>query len=419
MRSRFQWMLSQHKIMGIKKIKKVWLILGSILVLLIVARLMLPYFVTRYVNKVLADIDGYEGSISDVDIHLIRGAYSIQDLKLFKVNGHNKVPFIDIPATDLSVEWAALFTGSVVGEVIFEKPQLNFIGGDGDETKEPGNDTQTGENVDWTKPIKKLMPLQINRMEINNGSVFFYDFTTKPKVDIHLDSLQVLATNLNNAEKQKVRLPSNVIAKATSVGGGKLDLKMDINVLKEIPDLDLNLKFEQVNMPALNDFFVAYSKADIERGTFNLYSELVVKDGRISGYVKPLAQNIKVVDWEKDKENPFNLVWQGIVGVVAEFFENQKEDQFATKVPLQGDLKNIKSGVWPTIWNVFRNAFVQAFDKNTDNTIKFSESLAQTAPQKATEEKSAKEKRKERRKERKAERERKREERKKENNEGA
>ena len=381
--------------------------------MLIVARLTLPYFVTRYVNKVLADIDGYQGSISDVDIHLIRGAYSIHDLKLFKVNGHEKVPFIDIPTTDLSVEWPALFKGSLVGEVLFEKPQLNFIGGDGDETKKPGNDTQTGENVDWTKPIKELMPLQINRLEINNGSVFFYDFTSKPKVDIHLDSLQLLATNLNNADKQAVKLPSNVIASATSVGGGKLNLNMDINVLKEIPDLDLNIKFEQVNMPALNDFFVAYGKADIERGTFNLYSELVVNDGKITGYVKPLAQNIKVVDWEKDKKNPFNLVWQGIVGVVAEFFENQKENQFATKVPIQGDLKNVKSGVWPTIWNVFRNAFVQAFERNTDNTVKFSDSLAQTAQQKSPEEKSAKEKRKERRKERREERERKREERKK------
>ena len=199
---------------------------------------------------------------------------------------------------------------------------MNFIGGDGDENKKPGNDTQTGENVDWTKPIKELMPLQINRLEINNGSVFFYDFTTKPKVDIHLDSLQLLATNLNNADRQKERLPSTVIASATSVGGGKLNVNMNLNVLKEIPDLDLNLKFERIHMPALNDFFVAYSKVDIERGEFNLYSELVVNDGKISGYVKPLAQDIKVVNWEKDKKNPFNLVWQGIVGVVVEFFEN-------------------------------------------------------------------------------------------------
>ena len=181
---------------------------------------------------------------------------------------------------------------------------------------------------------------------------------------------------------------------------------MDINVLKEIPDFDLNFKFEGINMPALNDFFVAYSKVDIERGTFNLYSEVVVKDSKITGYVKPLAQNIKVVNWEKDKENPLNLVWQGIVDVVAEFFENQKENQFATKVPIQGDLKNINSGVWPTVWNVFRNAFVQAFARNTDNTVKFSESLEQAAQQKSRG-KIQKEKRKEKRKEKKAERERK------------
>jgi hypothetical protein len=374
-----------------------------------VGRLMLPYFVTRYVNKVLADIEGYDGSIQDVDISLIRGAYTIHGLKIFKVNGHEKVPFIDIPTTDLSVEWPALFKGSIVGEIIFERPKLNFIGGDGDETKQPGNDTQTGEDVDWTEPIKKLMPLQINRLEINDGSVFFYDFTTKPKVDIHLDSLNVIATNLNNAEKQKDRLPSTVTATATSIGGGKLTVNMDINVLKEIPDLDLNLKFEGINMPALNDFFIAYSKTDIEKGQFNLYAELAVNNANITGYVKPIAQNIKVVDWDKDKKNPFNLIWQSIVGVVAEFFENQKEDQFATKVPIQGNLKDIKSGVWPTIWNVFRNAFVQAFERNTDNTIKFSDS----AITQVKEEKSPKEKRKERRKERREEREKEREERKK------
>ena len=394
-----------------RKIRRSWIILGSILLLLIVGRLMLSYFVTRYVNKVLAGIEGYEGSIQDVDISLIRGAYAIHGLKLFKVNGHEKVPFIDIPTTDLSVEWSALFKGSVVGEIIFERPQLNFIGGDGDESKKPGNDTQTGEDVDWTEPIKKLLPLQINRLEINNGSVFFYDFTTKPKVDVHLDSLNVIATNLNNASKQKDRLPSNVTATATSIGGGKLTVNMDINVLKEIPDLDLNLKFEGINMPALNDFFVAYSKVDIERGQFNLYTELAVNNANVTGYVKPVAQNIKIVDWDKDKKNPLNLVWQSIVGVVAEFFENQKEDQFATKVPIQGNLKDLKSGVWPTIWNVFRNAFVQAFARNTDNTIKFSDATPAAQVEK---EKSPKEKRKERRKERREEREKKKEERKKE-----
>lgn len=330
---------------------------------------MLPYFVTRHVNKVLANIPGYSGSISGVDIWLVRGAYIIHDLKIFKTERNEKVPFIDIPSTDLSVEWRALIHGSVVGEVIFENSALNFIGGNKDSEGKENN--QAGEDVDWTVPLKKLIPLQINRLEVINGSVFFYDFTTNPKVDLNLKQLNLLATNLNNAEKQTGTLPSKVNLTATSIGDGQLSIDMNINVLKEIPDLDMDLKFEKVNMPALNDFFLAYSKVDIEKGTFFLYSEMTILDGVIKGYIKPLAQNVKVVNWKEDKQNIFNLVWQSIVGFFVEIFENQKKDQFATKVPLTGNLNNIKTKTWPTIWNIFTNAFVKAFEMKTDNTIKF------------------------------------------------
>lgn len=346
----------------------VWMIAG-IAMALVIARLILPHVVTRYVNKVLADIPGYYGSISDVDIALIRGAYVIENLKLFKVNGNEHVPFIDIPETDLSIEWSALFNGALVGEVIFFDSKLNFIGGDNNSKGE--TDSQTGEDVDWTKPIKRLIPLQINRLEIVRGNIFFYDFTTNPQVDINLQQVNVSVTNLNNAERQKTALPSKVIATATSIGQGILMLEMDINVLKEIPDLDMNLKFEGIHMPALNDFFLAYAGIDVERGNFNIYSEITVNDGAINGYVKPVAQNIHVLNLEKDKEDPLSLIWQSIVGLFVEVFENQSKDQFATKVPIQGNLKNIQTSPWPTIWNIFRNAFVKAFEKNTDNTIEF------------------------------------------------
>ena len=215
------------------------------------------------------------------------------------------------------------------------------------------------------------MPLQINRFEVNNGSVFFYDFTTKPEVDLHLKQLHVLATNLNNADDQRIPLPSKINASAVSIGNGKLTIAMDINVLKEIPDVDMNLKFETINMSALNEFFLAYSKVDVEKGTFDLYSEMVIKDGKIDGYVKPLARDVTIVSWENDKDKPLNLAWQSIVAFFVEIFTNQKKDQFATKAPLEGDLNDVKSEVWPTLLNIYKNAFVKAFEKNTDNTIKF------------------------------------------------
>lgn len=371
------------------KISKKWYWIGGILIVIVAARLAMPYFVTRYVNKVLSNLEGYRGSIYSVDIHLYRGAYSIDSIKIFKIDGNKEVPFVDIPLTDLSVEWSALLDGAIVGEVSFEKPGLNFIA-----------DDQSGEGTDWIKPIKDLMPLEINRLEIQDGTINFHNFTTEPKVSISLNDLDALATNLNNAEDQSERLPSTISASATSIGGGKLMLNANMNVLKKIPDLDLDMKFEKVNMAALNDFFMAYAKVDIEKGSFNLYSELTIDSGVVAGYVKPIAVGVKVADWQKDKEKPLNLLWQSFVGLVTEVFENQKEDQFATKVPLEGNLNNnMETGVWPSVWNIFSNAFVKAFERNTDNSVKFAEKLERPAAKRG-----AQERKKERRKDRKKKR---------------
>src|SRR5690349_24971792 len=91
-------------------------ILLAVLAVIIAFRLSLPWLVTRYVNNVLDDLQGYRGQIDDVDIHLIRGAYQIDSLKIFKIDGNEEIPFIDIPLMDLSVEWNALLQGKVAGE---------------------------------------------------------------------------------------------------------------------------------------------------------------------------------------------------------------------------------------------------------------------------------------------------------------
>jgi len=381
--------------MKVWKIKKRYIVILSVIFVLVVARLVMPYFVTRFVNGVLAEIPGYTGSIAGVKIQLIRGAYVIEDLKIYKVEGNKQIPFVDISKTDLSIEWGAIFKGAIVGEITATNPVVNFIGGD---KKDAAGKTtnQTGENVDWTAPIKRLMPLKINRFEVINGSVHFYDFTTKPEVDLHLRQLHGLATNLSNADDQQIPLPSKIEATAVSIGNGQLTIAMDINVLKEIPDVDMNLKFESIDMTALNDFFLAYAKIDVEKGTFDLFSELVINDGQLTGYVKPLARDVSLVSWENDKDKPLNLAWQSIVAFFVEIFTNQEKNQVATKAPLEGDLNNVKSEIWPTLLNIFKNAFVKAFEKNTDNTIKFT-------PLKVEESKKEKRKReKEERKEKKS-----------------
>lgn len=53
-----------------------------IVVVLVAARLTMPYFVRNYVNKTLSELNGYTGSVEDNDIALIRGAYVEQKTEI-------------------------------------------------------------------------------------------------------------------------------------------------------------------------------------------------------------------------------------------------------------------------------------------------------------------------------------------------
>lgn len=333
--------------------------LGLLLTLiagLIALRAYLPFWVTDYVNRTLDNIPGYSGSISDVDLALYRGAYIIKNLNVVKDGRDIPVPFIDIRRIDLSLQWSALFRGRVVGDVTLYEPKLNFATG-------KGGSTQTGESTNWTKPIKDLMPLDINWVEIQDGTITYQDFSAREKVDLSIYDLNARATNLRNVEDENNPLPSTITARGRSVGKGQLAIDGRVNILKRIPDMKVKGKLEQVNLPSLNDYARTAAGIDFTTGTLNVYSDITVKDGRVSGFVKPLATDISLIDLEEDA-NPIGVVWESIVSVLLEIFQNQPRDQFATQVELTGTIKNPDTNFWSTIRGIFKNAFIEAYSRN-------------------------------------------------------
>jgi hypothetical protein len=342
--------------------KRTKIIIG-VVVLLVAIRISLPFVVTKYVNKVLSEIEGYEGSIDDVDLHLYRGAYKIIGLELFSVEKDIKTPFVAIDNIDISVEWKALFDGSIVGEIILENPKLNFAAGPEEE------EVQTGEENDWTQTIKDLVPLQINRFEIVNGKVSYIDDYSSPKVDIYFNGMNALATNLNNSKDFTTDLPSKITMKSKTIGEGNFDLEMDINILKEIPDFDVNLKLDEVKLPALNNFFKAYGNVDAESGTLSLYSELALIDRNLNGYFKPLTKDIRILDWKNEEENVFGKLWEALIGLGGNILENQSKDQIGSKIPIKGKLDDTNVGAWKALTSLLKNAYLNPLQKQLDETI--------------------------------------------------
>ena len=344
-----------------KRVLKIVLIFVAVI---IVIRLILPFVVLHYANKTLANMKGYYGHIKDIDLAIIRGAYKIDSVYLNKLdsNTQKQTPFFAASMIDLSIEWKALFHGSIVGEVIAESPVIRFSK-DRVEPKQLKKDSST-----FKKIGDDFMPLQLNRLEIKNGKIQYIDEYSKPKVDISLTNAYVLGKNLKNSYDSSALLPASIEARA-DVYEGKLTFNMKLNPLAEEPTFDMNTELKNTNLVKLNDFFQAYAKIDVNKGTFGLYAEAAGKNGKFTGYVKPLIKNLDVVGKEDRNDNILQKLWENIAGSVAQIFKNQRKDQVATKIPFEGNIKDPNSSIWYTISELLTNAFIRAIQPSIDHQI--------------------------------------------------
>ena len=395
----------------------------AVIVLLVVVRLILPSVVLHYANKTLATMDGYYGHIKDIDLAIIRGAYKIDSIYLNKKDSatQKESPFFSASSIDLSVEWKALFHGSIVGELYFEKPVIKFT----KEKVEP--EDLRNDSTDFRKLLEDFMPLEVNRFEIIDGEIQYLDSISTPKVDIAMTNVYLTALNLRNSYDSATLLPARVMANA-NVYEGEFIFNMKINPLAEEPTFDMNADLKNTNLVLLNDFFQAYAKIDVNKGSFGMYTEVASKEGKFTGYVKPIIKDLDVVGKEDRDDNLFRKIWEGLVGAIGEVFENQPKDQVATKIPFEGRLDNPDTNLWITIVNILQNAFIQAIQPSIDNEISIGsvdakeeekETLLEKVfggdeekkEKKEEEKEEKKQKRKERREERKERREQKKEER--------
>lgn len=95
--------------------------------LLLAARIALPLVVQRMMNDRLQRIPGYTGHVNDLDIHLWRGAYSLNGVGIQRVNERVREPFFQAKCIDLSLAWRELWHGKFVSDIAIDHGQLNFV----------------------------------------------------------------------------------------------------------------------------------------------------------------------------------------------------------------------------------------------------------------------------------------------------
>ena len=330
---------------------------------LIVARLALPYVVKDYVNDKLAALEAYDGHVADIDIHLWRGAYSIDGLEIVKQSARRPVPFFKAARINFSVEWRSLWKGSIVSEATFLAPELNLV------QAEAKKNSQLGSEENWNRTLESLFPFKFNTIEVVDGTVRFLapgiatrDAITAKNVDGKISNL----TNVVESGKQAFadfKITGDVLDGAPARVAGSVD------AFAASPAFDVNMEVKKVKLPKVNPWLREYIKADAEAGDFELYMELAAADNKFKGYAKPILQNVDIYRSGEPEANPLKRLWEGFLDFAANVLENPEADQVAARIPFSGTIKDPETNLFATIASVLRNAFVSAFARSLEGSI--------------------------------------------------
>ncbi len=342
------------------------LIVLTVILALLAIRLALPTLIERMVNRQLSGLEHYSGHVADVDVALWRGAYVLRDLRIEKRDSELSVPMLLAPRVDIALSWRNLFRGAVVARVAFDRPVLHFVDGRGT------NDSQSGAGEDWRQRLEDLVPIRIDEVRVADGEVVFHNFVSDPPVDLRAKAVHADIRNLTNVRDEAGERVADLDATALLFDSAGLEAQARFDPFGRMDAFTLALRVLSIDVTRVNDLARAYANIDFESGNGEFVLELEAEDGQLSGYAKPLFQNLQIFSWRKDVEeaekNPFRIAWEALAQGVATLFRNQPADQFATRIEISGRIDNPDLGVFGAVIEVLRNAFVRALEPYFEGT---------------------------------------------------
>jgi len=180
-----------------------------------------------------------------------------------------------------------------------------------------------------------------------------------------LHDIQLEVNNLVNSDNLSDSRVATAKAQGQTAEQGTISLNAKLNPSTQNPTFDVDIQADNVGLVNFKNLLDTYAPFDLEAGTLTLAAEVASNEGRVKGYIKPILQNVEVFSWKGDIERDGDGFIEGsieaISAFITELFENQSEDQIATRIPIEGDLSNPDTQTWEAFVAILKNAFVKAF----------------------------------------------------------
>ena len=337
--------------------RRLLIALGIVVVVVVVIRLILDPVAAHFTRKGLDQMDGFRGDFESVHVTIFGPGYTIQRLKLKEDPGGSwKAPAFYAESVHLSVDWRRLLHAQIVAAARIVEPKIIVTN-----KKEPGKtkeDKDAKPAPDLSEALQKAVPLKVARVEVLRGEFLFRDVTAPRHPELWVQDLDLAVENLPTRAKVAEARPTTLSGRGMVGKSGALTVFVSADPLASPLAFAGRFDLSGLKVAELYDFIEPKTKLHTPRGTFDLFAEFTVKDGRLHGGVKPLLKN---VDVEPAEGNAWESVKAWLADRAIHIASDRVPDRnaVAAVIPLEGRLANPDIQLWPAVLGVFRNAFVQ------------------------------------------------------------
>jgi len=341
--------------------RRVLIGLAILLAIIVVVRIVLDPIAAHYTRKALSAAEGMESRFDGVHVTVFPPGYEIRQLAVVETPGGTwKRPLFEVDRAAVSLYWRRLLQGRIGIALRLDQPKIQI-------TQRSEAPTEVKKQVEKHKPrsamevaskLEELMPARVERIEVRRGEFSFRDIGAAGHPEVALHRIEAAVENIATRRTLDKGQPSTASLSAVLGKSGDLSVFVSSDLFAKSINLAGNAALHGWKVEELYQLEKARTDLQTPQGTLDLFAEFKVRNGDISGGVKPVLKNVEV---KPADENLFTKVKAWFADEALHLFSDRVpgREALATVVPIQGHLDNPDVQIVPTVLSILRNAFVE------------------------------------------------------------
>jgi hypothetical protein len=303
------------------------------------------------------------------DLRIVSGSFGVDGSLHFAQGDSIEIGFVgsassadllarDLIAGDEFVGWDRLeLTGIdystsslVIGEVAAERPRGKVhIAKDRSTNIEAIFAKSLPDSTAEPSPAGKSLPIQVGRVKLNNGWLDFTDESLILPVAAGIDSLSGRISGLSSDAQARADVDLSGLVHPNGIAS----VQGELNPLSEEIFLDLDVLFEDFDLPVLTPYSGQYIGREIDKGKLRLDLEYRLEDRHLVGDNHIVLEQLEYGD-DIDSPDATSLP----VGLATALLKDSRGN-IDLEVSVEGDVDDPGFSIWDAVFDVLRNTITK------------------------------------------------------------